>query len=247
VGIFLGVISAVKRNSATDVLTMIIANLGVSIPVFVLGLMFAYFFALVLKGTPFALPPSGRNTAGLVFTPLTEAWHVPASAGLLYGLVGFLSNMNLFHTLVTGNWSGFWDSFKHLILPAIALGTIPMALIARMSRSSLLDVLGLDYIRTARAKGLVEQVVVMGHAFRNAMIPVITIVGLGLGGLLGGAVLTETIFNIAGVGRIMFDAIQARDYAIVQGFTLAIAIMYVVLNLLVDVLYAFVDPRIRYS
>jgi peptide/nickel transport system permease protein len=247
VGIPLGVFSAVKRNSFIDVGTMILANLGVSLPVFVLGLILAYVFAITLKGTPFALPPSSRNTAGVVFTPLTQVWNISPGSGVLYGIVGFLSNLNLFNSLVTGNMPGFWDTLKHLILPAIALGTIPMALIARMTRSSLLEVLGLDYIRTARAKGLRENVIVMRHGFRNALIPVVTIVGLSLGGLLSGAVLTETIFNFAGVGRIMYDAIQARDYAVVQGFTLAIAVIYVFLNLVIDVLYAFLDPRIRYA
>jgi ABC-type dipeptide/oligopeptide/nickel transport system permease component len=247
VGIVLGLISAVRRNSLVDVGTMLLANIGVSMPVFWLGLMLAYFFALVLKGTPFSLPPSSRNTAGMVFAPLTEVWHVSPESTFLFGLVSFLSNLNIFNTIVTGNLPGLWDSLRHLILPAAALGTIPMALIARMTRSSLLDVLGLDYIRTARAKGLREQAIVLRHAFRNAMIPVVTIVGLSLGSLLGGAVLTETIFNFAGVGRIMFDAIQARDYAIVQGFTLVIAVAYVLLNLVVDILYAFLDPRIRYS
>lgn len=246
-GVLLGVVSAIRRNSMVDVGTMLIANVGISMPVFWLGLMLAYFFALVLKGTPFWLPPSSRNTAGIVLTPLTQVWNIPSSDGLLYGMVGFLSNLNIFNSLVTGNFPVLWDTIKHLILPAVALGTIPMALIARMTRSSLLDVLGLDYIRTARAKGLRERVVVSRHAFRNAMIPVVTIVGLSLGSLLSGAVLTETIFNFAGVGRIMFDAIQARDYAVVQGFTLVIAVIYVVLNLVVDVLYGFLDPRIRYS
>jgi peptide/nickel transport system permease protein len=148
---------------------------------------------------------------------------------------------------VTGNPAALWDTAKHLILPAAALGTIPLALIARMTRSSLLEVLGLDYIRTARAKGVRENAVVMRHGMRNALIPVVTIIGLSLGGLLGGAVLTETIFNLVGVGRTLFDAIQARDYTIVQAFTLIIAVGYVVINLIVDILYAFLDPRIRLS
>jgi peptide/nickel transport system permease protein len=245
-GIFLGLISAVRRNSAVDVGTMFVANIGISMPVFWLGLMLAYLFAILLKGTPFWLPPSSRNTAGLVLVPLTQVWHVPAGSPL-YGIVSFLSNLNIFNSLVTGNFKALADTIQHLILPAIALGTIPMALIARMTRSSLLDVLNLDYIRTARAKGLDERAIIMKHAFRNALIPVVTIVGLSLGALLGGAVLTETIFNFAGVGRIMFDAIQARDYAVVQGFTLVIAVIYVVLNLVVDITYAFLDPRIRYD
>jgi peptide/nickel transport system permease protein len=132
-----------------------------------------------------------------------------------------------------------------MILPAIALGTIPMAIIARMTRSSLLDVLGLDYIRTARAKGVTERRVVSGHAMRNALLPIVTIIGLSLGGLLSGAVLTETIFNLTGIGKSIYEAITGRDYIVIQGLVLVVASIYVVVNLVVDVSYAFLDPRIR--
>ncbi len=132
-----------------------------------------------------------------------------------------------------------------MLLPAIVLGTIPLAIITRITRSSLLDVLGLDYIRTARAKGLDDRNVVRRHGLPNAILPVVTIVGLQLGSLLGGAVLTETIFNLAGVGRAVSEAIAARDYAVVQGFVLVIAVGYLILNLLVDISYAFLDPRVR--
>jgi peptide/nickel transport system permease protein len=245
VGIPLGMLSAYKRNSAVDVGTMVFANAGVSMPVFWLGLMLAYVFALLLKGTPFWLPPSGRNSPGLIVPSLVEAWHLNITGGQLYSLLMFLSNMHLLNSLLTGNWPVFWDSARHLILPAVALGTIPLALIARMTRSSLLEVLGLDFIRTARAKGLRERAVVLRHAMRNALIPIVTIIGLSLGALLGGAVLTETIFSLSGVGRILFDAIQARDYAIVQAFTLIIAASFVIINLMVDLTYAFLDPRVR--
>jgi ABC-type dipeptide/oligopeptide/nickel transport system permease component len=134
-----------------------------------------------------------------------------------------------------------------MILPAAALGTIPLSIIARMTRSSLLDVLGLDYIRTARAKGLREPAVVFRHALRNAMLPIVTIIGLSLGELLGGAVLTETIFGLTGVGRTLFEAITSRDYSIVQAFTMVIAVGFVALNLIVDMSYAYLDPRIRLS
>jgi peptide/nickel transport system permease protein len=137
------------------------------------------------------------------------------------------------------------DSITHLILPAVALGTIPMALIARMARSAMLEVLGQDYIRTARAKGLTQRKVVFKHAFRNSLLPLVTVIGLSLGSLLGGAVLTETIFGLSGVGRTLYDAITARDYGIVQAFTVVIAIFFVILNLLVDLSYAYLDPRIR--
>ena len=136
---------------------------------------------------------------------------------------------------------------KPWILPAVALATIPMAIIARMTRSALLDVLGLDYVRTARAKGLRERSVILKHALRNAMLPVVTIIGLSFGLLLGGAILTETIFNLAGVGKTLFDAITSRDYTVVQGFTLVVAISFVVVNLIVDLLYTYLDPRVRVS
>lgn len=245
VGVFAGMWSAYKRNSIVDVATMVIANIGVSMPVFWLGLMLAYLFGLALKDTPLQLPPSGRNSPGLIVPSLQEAWNLTLQPGPLDSLLSFLSNMHLFNGLVTLNWTVFSDTARHMILPAAALGTIPLAIIARMTRSSLLDVLGLDYVRTARAKGLRERGVVMRHGMSNALIPVVTIIGLSLGGLLGGAVLTETIFNLSGVGRILFDAIQARDYSIVQGFTLIIAAAYVIINLFVDILYAFLDPRVR--
>ena len=246
VGIPLGVISAVRHNSWVDVITMLWANIGVSMPVFWLGLMLAYFFSLTLKGTPFALPPSGRLTAGITTTPFYEVWGMQLNEGtFLFTLSDFFSRMNLFNAVLGGNWVLFKDALIHLILPAVALSTIPMALIARMTRSAMLEVLGQDYIRTARAKGLARRSVILKHAFRNALLPLATVIGLSLGGLLGGAVLTETIFNLSGVGRILYDAITARDYGIVQGFTVVIAVFFVALNLLVDISYAYLDPRIR--
>ena len=246
VGIPLGVISAVKHNSMVDVLTMVWANTGVSMPVFWLGLMLAYVFSLLLKDTPFWLPPSGRVSPGIPDDPFYEVWKlsIPESGALL-SIYQFIGRLNILNALLTSNWKLLGDTIKHLILPAMALGTIPMALIARMARSAMLDVLGQDYIRTARAKGLRQRAVVMKHAFRNALLPLVTIIGLSLGGLLGGAVLTETVFGLSGVGRILYDAITARDYGIVQAFTVVIAIFFVVLNLLVDLSYSYLDPRIR--
>lgn len=246
VGIPLGVISAVRHNSWVDVLTMLWANIGVSMPVFWLGLMLAYIFALALKDTPFQLPPSGRLSPGVLTVPFYEVWNLPLQSGsFLYGVFDFIARMNILNSLLSLNFEVLLDAVRHLILPALALGTIPMALIARMARSSMLEVLGQDYIRTARAKGLRQRVVIMKHAFRNALLPLVTVIGLSLGGLLGGAVLTETVFNLSGVGRILYDAITARDYGIVQAFTVVIAIFFVVLNLLVDISYAYLDPRIR--
>jgi peptide/nickel transport system permease protein len=246
IGIPLGIISAVKHNSWVDVVTMVWANIGVSMPVFWLGLMLMYVFSLLLKGTPFWLPPSGRVTAGLMTPVFYEVWNWNVSAtGLLRSLLEFFGRMNILNALLTSNWKLLGDAIKHLILPAAALGTIPMALIARMTRSSMLDVLGQDYIRTARAKGLARIVVVLKHAFRNSLLPLVTVIGLSLGGLLGGAVLTESIFGLSGVGRTLFEAITARDYGIVQAFTVVIAVFFVVLNLIVDISYAYLDPRVR--
>jgi len=246
VGIPLGVISAVKHNSWIDVLTMLWANMGVSMPVFWLGLMLAYIFALALKGTPFQLPPSGRLSPGLITVPFYETWNLQLTEGTAtFTILNFISRMNILNGLLSSDFALVKDAVVHLILPAMALGTIPMALIARMSRSAMLEVLGQDYIRTARAKGLKQRAVVMKHAFRNALLPLVTVIGLSLGSLLGGAVLTETVFNLSGVGRILYDAITARDYGIVQAFTLVIAIFFVILNLVVDVSYAYLDPRIR--
>ena len=244
-GILLGITSATRRNSRTDVVTMIFANLGVSIPVFVLGLIFAFFFAIVLKGTPFALPPSGRYTAGVIPTEIAEAWGIGGLGGPLRVLIDFISNMAIPNAILTLRPDLLLDALTHLLLPSIALATIPMAVIARITRSSLLDVLGTDYIRTARAKGLSPREVVSKHALRNALLPVVTVIGLSLGGLLSGAVLTETIFNFAGVGRTISEAITARDYVVVQGFTVVVSVGYVVVNLLVDISYAFLDPRVR--
>lgn len=246
-GIILGVISAYWRNSLIDVLTMVFANTGVSVPIFVLGLLLAYFFAVVLKGTPFALPPSGRLTAGVTVTPLAEAWGLEWLGGAPRALLNFISELYLINGLLTFNWKVVGDAIKHLILPTVALGTIPMAVAARMTRASLLEVLGLDYMRTARAKGLNERRVIFRHAMRNALLPVVTVLGLSLGGLLSGAVLTETIFNLTGVGKTLFDAITSRDYTVVQAFTLVIAVIFVAVNLVVDLSYAYLDPRIRYE
>lgn len=240
VGVPLGVISAYRHNSKVDVVTMIGANIGVSMPVFWLGLMLQYLFAVKLRDTMFQLPPSGRLEAGTIPEPFYEVWGLGEN-----GVFEFISNMVVLNAFLSFQWDVFWDGIRHLILPAVALATIPLAIVARMTRSSLLDVLGLDYVRTARAKGQKERKVVLRHGLRNAMLPVVTIVGLSLGALVGGAILTETIFNLSGVGKTLFDAIESRDYTVVQGFTLVIAIGFVLVNLAVDVLYTYLDPRVR--
>jgi peptide/nickel transport system permease protein len=245
VGVLLGVISALKRNTIIDTFTMVIANIGVSMPVFWLGLLLAYVFALLLKNTPFVLPPSGRFTAGAALQDLAVVWGLADLTGFKKFFVELMSNTVLINCIFTGDWKIFWDSLRHLILPAVAVGTIPMSIIARMTRSSLLEVTGLDYIRTARAKGLIERKVISKHAFRNALIPIVTIIGLETGSLLSGAVLTETVFSLPGFGTALVGAILARDYPVVQGFTIIIALIFVLVNLIVDVSYAYLDPRIR--
>jgi peptide/nickel transport system permease protein len=223
VGIPAGVISAVRRGSWFDSSSMLVALTGVSMPIFWLGLMLIYLFAVVLH----LLPTGGRLDAGTQLAPIT--------------------NLVLVDSLLRGNIPVFIQGFRHLLLPALALGTIPMAIIARMTRSSMLEVLGQDYIRTAHAKGLMARTVVVRHALRNAWLPIITVVGLQVGLLLSGAILTETVFSWPGIGRWLVDAIYARDYPIVQGVTLVIALIFVVVNLSVDILYALVDPRIRFE
>jgi peptide/nickel transport system permease protein len=244
-GIPLGLLSAIRRNSPVDVGAMVFANLGVSIPVFVLGLVLQFIFAIVLKDTPLSLPPSGRLSSGIDVMPFVEVWKMEDLEGPIRGILDFFSGIYLFSALVTGQWEAWLDALSHLILPAIALGTIPLAIIARITRSSLLEVLGQDYVRTARAKGLRERAVVIRHGARNALLPVVTVIGLQLGGLFAGAILTETTFNLAGVGRTITEAISGRDYVVIQGFILIIAVAYVVVNLIVDVSYGFLDPRIR--
>jgi peptide/nickel transport system permease protein len=226
---------------------MIVANLGVSTPVFVLGLLLAFMFAVLLKDTAFALPPSGRLSPGVSMIPLAQAWGLEGLTGPPRMLLNFVSNMYVVNSLVTGQWSVLGDALRHLILPAVAVGTIPLAIIARMTRSSLLEVLGLDYIRTSRAKGLKERSVIIRHGMRNALLPVVTVIGLSLGAFLSGAILTETIFNLTGMGKTLFEAIEGRDYIVIQGVTIVVAVAYLLVNLVVDVSYAFLDPRIRLS
>jgi len=223
VGVPSGILSATRRGSWIDSLSMLIALTGVSMPIFWLGLMLSFVFAVILHW----LPTSGRLTATMEYQPIT--------------------NLVILDSLLQGNPTLLLDALRHLVLPAVALGTIPMAIIARMTRSAMLEVLGQDYIRTAQAKGLPQRVVILRHALRNALLPVITVVGLQVGILLAGAILTETIFAWPGIGRWIVEAIYARDYPIVQGVTLFIACIFVLVNLTVDVLYAFVDPRIRYE
>lgn len=246
VGIPAGILSAVRRNSAIDVATMFGANIGVSLPVFFLGLLLIYFFAVVLRDTPFALPPSGRLPAGVTPTPFFVYYglEVEPNTGKFY-FYQFIAKLYILNSILTTDWVVLKSTIRHLILPAIALATIPLAIIARMTRSSMLEILGLDYIRTAKAKGLPQWMVIMKHSFRNALLPIVTIAGLQMAAILGGAVLTETIFSLPGVGLSVYEAITARDFPVIQGFVLVIAFIYVSFNLIVDLSYAILDPRIR--
>ena len=223
VGITVGVISAVKQYSIFDYLSMIGALLGVSMPIFWLGLMLIILFSVTLGW----LPVSGRVDIGLEPPAITHFY--------------------ILDSILAGRWDSLISSLKHLALPAIALASYSTAIIARMTRSTMLEVIRQDYIRTARAKGLRETVVVYKHALRNALIPVVTVIGLQMGSLLGGAVLTETVFSWPGIGSLLVNAIMAADYPLVQGSVIFIATIYVVVNLIVDVLYAYLDPRIHYS
>jgi len=223
VGVPMGIISAVWRNSFFDGFSRLVALTGVSMPIFWLGLMLAWCFGVLLGW----LPTGFRLGTDVTLVAVT--------------------NFNILDSLLTGNPAALVSSLRHLVLPAIALSTIPMAVIARMTRASLLEVLSQDYIRTAESKGLPQQAVILRHAMRNALLPVMTVTGLQVGRLLAGAILTETIFSWPGIGLWIYESIQARDYPIVQGATLFIATIFVMVNLLTDVLYATVDPRIKYD
>ncbi len=223
IGIPIGVMSAVWRNSLLDTLSMMGALIGVSMPIFWLGLMLIFIFSIQLQ----ALPMIGRLDIDTELRVITGVLTVDA--------------------LIQGNWKALFDALVHLTMPSLVLATIPISVIARITRSSMLEVLHQDYIRTARAKGLRERAVVFKHALRNALMPVVTVVGLQLGILLSGAVLTETIFTWPGIGRWVFDAILEREYPIIQSVTLIVAFLFVIINLAVDVLYGVLNPRIRLS
>ena len=226
VGIPVGVLAAVKRGSIFDHTAISLSLAGYSMPIFWWGIMLIMLVSVKLDLTPV----SGR---------LADSVFLDDS----YPLTGFM----LIDTLFWGEEGDFLDALHHIILPAIVLGTIPLAVIVRMTRSAMLEVLGEDYIRTARAKGLSRARVILIHALRNAMLPVVTVIGLQVGTMLAGAILTETIFSWPGLGRWLIDALQRRDYPVVQGGVLLIATMIIFVNLLVDVLYGIVNPRIRHK
>ncbi|KQY97892.1 peptide ABC transporter permease [Pseudolabrys sp. Root1462] len=222
-GIPAGIIAAVRRNSIFDQGIMGLSLTGYSMPIFWWGLLLILLFSVQLGWTPV----SGR---------IAVLYFVEAKTGFL-----------LIDTLLAGDIDAFWSAVSHLILPAIVLGTVPLAVIARMTRSAMLEVLGEDYIRTARAKGLSSFRVVAVHAFRNALIPIVTVIGLQVGVLFTGAILTETIFSWPGVGKWLIDGIARRDYPVLQGGTLLIGTIIMAINLIVDMTYGLINPRIRHQ
>ena len=222
-GVPLGFVAAKRYGTWVDHSSLVISLIGISIPIFFLAILLKYVFAVKLG----LLPTVGRISV------LIDLEHP--------------TNFYLLDALIAGDPEAFWDVSKHLILPAIALGSIPLAITARITRAAVLDVQNEDYIRTARAKGLPPRTVDMRHIFRNALLPIVTIIGLQTGLLLSGAVLTETVFAFPGMGTWLVEAIRQRDYAILQGGILFIAVVFVLVNLLVDISYALINPRIRVS
>ncbi len=223
VGVPLGVIAAINRNSRLDYGTMVFALIGISTPVFWAGIVAIYVVSFRFK----LFPIGGIIDSQIRLDHITYSY--------------------ILDSIITGNWPALRSTLYHLALPATVLATIPMAIIARMSRSAMLEILEQDYLRTARSKGLRERIVISRHAIKNALIPIITVIGLQFGGLLSGAFLTETVFGRPGIGRYVVTAIGARDYPAIQGTVLVVAIIFVLINLLVDVLYAFLDPRVHYT
>jgi peptide/nickel transport system permease protein len=222
-GIPLGYLAAKRRGGWLDNLAVGGSLLGVVVPVFFLAVILKYVLAIKLGW----FPTSGRQDARI------DATHI--------------TNFYVLDGLLTREWDASWDAVVHLVLPALALGTIPLAIIVRITRASVLDVLGDDHVRTARAKGLPRGTISRQHVLRNALLPVSTTLGLQAGALLSGAVLTETVFSINGIGSYLFDAVTQLDYPVLQGFILFIAVVYALVNLVVDVSYGFIDPRVRVS
>jgi peptide/nickel transport system permease protein len=222
-GIPLGFVAAKRYGTWVDHSSLVLSLLGISIPVFFLAILLKYVFAVELGW----LPTVGRIDVLIDIEHPTNFYTIDA--------------------LIAGDLVAFWDVIKHLILPAIALGSIPLAIIARITRAAVLDVQNEDYVRTARAKGLSPRVVDTRHIFRNAMLPIMTIIGLQAGLLLSGAVLTETVFAFPGMGSWLVEAIRQRDYPVLQGGILFVSLVFVLVNLAVDISYALINPRIRVS
>lgn len=247
-GIPIGVLAARRRNSPLDWLSSSSTLVGVSVPLFWLGLLLSYLFAYQLGW----LPPSGRLTVGVEMANLRETYESTMTSQASFGAwlnqgSGILANFYVLNSLLTANLRGFLDSLSHLLLPALTLSVVPLAIIVRITRSSMLETLSQDYVRTARAKGLSERKVLLAHAIRNAGPLVLVVIAWQLGALLSGAILTETIFSWPGIGQLVVDRVLARDYPVVQGVVLVSALLFVLVNLLADVGSKILDPRIRYE
>ncbi len=221
IGVAAGLISAVTRNRVVDFLVRAVSLLGMSVPWFWIAIVLIVVFAVQLK----VLPVGGRITGGMDYERIT--------------------NFMTIDMIATQNWSALLSHLRHLLLPSAAIGLTSAGFVARLTRAAMLEVMGSDYVRTARAKGLPERTVVFRHALRNALLPVMTFLGLQFGALLGGAVITEIVFSWPGLGRMLLDGILRRDYPVVQATVIVVASIYVVVNLTVDVLYHVVDPRLR--
>ncbi|GGK65767.1 ABC transporter permease [Ornithinimicrobium pekingense] len=217
----LGYVAARRRGGPLDTGSVVFSLVGVAVPVFFLAYVLKYVFAVQLGW----LPPSGRQTVGINATHIT--------------------NMYVLDGILTREWDAAWDAFKHLLLPALALASIPFAIIFRITRAAVIDVMEEDYVRTARAKGLTPRVIRVRHIMRNALIPVVTVVGLQIGALLAGAVLTEKVFAFQGIGQALAIGFERRDYPVLQVLIMMAALIYILVNLLVDIAYAVIDPRVR--
>jgi peptide/nickel transport system permease protein len=221
VAIPLGYISARRRGGALDTGSVVFSLIGVAVPVFFLAYVLKYIFAVQLGW----LPPSGRQSVGI------DATHI--------------TNMYILDGLMTREWDAAWDAFKHVLLPAVALSSIPFAIVFRITRAAVIDVMEEDYVRTARAKGLTPRVIRGRHIMRNALVPVVTVIGLQIGALLAGAVLTEKVFAYQGIGQALAIGFERRDYPVLQVVIMMAALIYIIVNLLVDIAYAIIDPRVR--
>ena len=222
-GIPLGFLAAKRHGGTLDHVSLVVSLLGISVPIFFLAIILKYVFAVKLGWLP---------TVGRISVLIT---------------IDHPTNFYVLDAILAGNWEAFVDTLKHLVLPAVALGSIPLAIIARITRASVLDVQNEDYVRTARAKGVAPGAVDRRHVLRNALLPITTIIGLQTGLLLSGAVLTESVFAWPGIGTWLLEAIEARNYPVIQGGILFIALVFVLVNLIVDISYGFLNPRIRLS
>jgi peptide/nickel transport system permease protein len=243
-GTFLGVFAGARKGSVFDNVLITGTTIGGAVPLYWVGILLVYTFSVLLKDTPVWLPPSGRISPQMNLSPIQDIWGL-SPVGFWLTLFNFISNFYIVNTIFTGNWKGLCDVVAHLFLPSLTLSIAPMSLIARMTRASVLEVFTHNYIQTAYAKGLSNLLVIYKHVAANALLPIITILGLSLGNLLSGTVLVETIFGLSGLGKTLYESVLARDYAVIQAFTLLVAIIVIFANMLADIAYTYLNPRVR--